>query len=73
MGFFQISSSPGGPIIGIKFTISCEFVYTKQNFNIMFSNMKIEEYMESGRSGFFRVMLVVKSTTELSLQCDVSF
>ena len=73
VGFFQISSSHEGPIIGIKFTISCEFGYTKQNFNIMFSNMKIEEYMESGRSGFFRVILVVKSTTELSLQCDVSF
>ena len=40
---------------------------------LMFSSMKIEEYMESELSGIFRVKLIAKNVSELLLQCDVSF
>ena len=39
----------------------------------MFSTMEIEEDIESELSGIFRVKLVAKNITELSLHCDASF
>ena len=71
---FQFSSSPRGPIIGTKYTISCEFGLHKLKLqNHLFSSMKIEEYIEPELSCAFRVKLVAKNITELSLHGDVSF
>ena len=70
----QFSLGHRGPIIGTKFTIFFEFVLHKIKLQYhMFSSMKIEEYMEYDLSDIFRVKLVVKNITELSLQRDVSF
>ena len=62
--FLQLFSSSPGPIIGTKFTISCEFdsLQVKLWYQI-FSSMKIEKYTESDLSVIFRVKWVAKNIT----------
>ena len=62
--FLQLCSSSPGPIIGTKFTISCEFdsLQVKLWYQI-FSSMKIEKYTESDLSVIFRLKWVAKNIT----------
>ena len=57
----QFSLGPRGHIFETKFTISCEFgpLRVKWWYH-MFSSRKLEEYIEFGLSGIFRVKLVTK-------------
>ena len=62
--FLQLCSNSPGPIIGTKFTISCEFdsLQVKLWYQI-FSSMKIEKYTESDLSVIFRLKWVAKNIT----------
>ena len=66
---FQFSSGPRGPIL----EQNSQFLAHKVKLQChMFSSMKIQKYMDSELFDIFRVKLVAKNVTELSLQCDVS-
>ena len=66
---FQFSSGPRGPML----EQNSQFLEHKVKLQYhMFSSMKIQEYMGSELFDIFRVKLVAKNVTELSLQCDVS-
>ena len=76
LNLLQFNLASWGPIIGTKFTISCEFGPFPVNWWYhMFSNRKKEEYMESELSGIFQAKMVVKHILlgSLGTQCEAVF